>query len=418
MLLNVVWFLIVTIFDRSSARNGFIKDQNEDLVQFPPKLQPSFDSNIPIGWQNLPEGIIAEEKGMLSYEKFFKKYVSKQKPVVFRNGITEAPALVKWSKKNYLKEKFSHIDVNVTVKKSKSDNIPKTMKFGKFLKDYLYDNLYMSNYVPQEMMADLVLPSCLNCAFEDWLMECELWMSSGGTSSLLHSHADHDVHCMISGRKDFILIEQNYKHVFKFIEKEHYHGAGYSDIDMDQINMFKDREIGNVPWRWSTLRPGDCIFVPAGYLHQVRSYGKSSSYTNHFAPTPSLNFAHCKENYNKEYPLNEKHFLWSYINGKLLLANDNLDAKTVAKILLMIIRNQTTLTKGLFESFYDDVMAQATNYPPVNEVWSLLTSSYQADVQSISRVYISKIPNETLNKLALIFNMSRRQMWPAKKDEL
>ena len=41
-------------------------------------------------------------------------------------------------------------------------------------------------------------------------------------------------------------------------------GAGYSKLDMDMINMFAHKEIGTVPWTWSTLRPGDCIFVPSG----------------------------------------------------------------------------------------------------------------------------------------------------------
>ena len=35
-------------------------------------------------------------------------------------------------------------------------------------------------------------------------------------------------------------------------------------MDMDRVNMFKHPEIADVPWTWSTLRAGDCIFVPAG----------------------------------------------------------------------------------------------------------------------------------------------------------
>jgi len=50
-------------------------------------------------------------------------------------------------------------------------------------------------------------------------MESELWMSSGGTSSLLHSHADHDLHCVIAGRKDFILVQRQFKHVFHFVDR-------------------------------------------------------------------------------------------------------------------------------------------------------------------------------------------------------
>ena len=51
------------------------------------------------------------------------------------------------------------------------------------------------------------------------LMESEMWMSSGGTQSLLHSHADHNLHCVFAGRKDFILIDTKYKDIFDYKER-------------------------------------------------------------------------------------------------------------------------------------------------------------------------------------------------------
>ena len=36
-------------------------------------------------------------------------------------------------------------------------------------------------------------------------------MSSGGTSSKLHYDADHNLHCMITGRKDVIMVDSKYK---------------------------------------------------------------------------------------------------------------------------------------------------------------------------------------------------------------
>jgi len=38
-----------------------------------------------------------------------------------------------------------------------------------------------------------------------------MWMSSGGTSSTLHYDPDHNMHCLISGRKDFIMIDPKNK---------------------------------------------------------------------------------------------------------------------------------------------------------------------------------------------------------------
>ena len=43
-------------------------------------------------------------------------------------------------------------------------------------------------------------------------------------------------------------------------------GAGSSPIDMDMINVFKDKKITQTPWIWATLYQGDCLFVPAGRI--------------------------------------------------------------------------------------------------------------------------------------------------------
>lgn len=41
-------------------------------------------------------------------------------------------------------------------------------------------------------------------------------MSSGGTSTKLHYDPDHNMHCLVSGRKDFILYDREHADVFDF----------------------------------------------------------------------------------------------------------------------------------------------------------------------------------------------------------
>ena len=43
--------------------------------------------------------------------------------------------------------------------------------------------------------------------FKDFLHELNLWMSSGGTRSVIHFDADHNIHCLVAGRKDFVMID-------------------------------------------------------------------------------------------------------------------------------------------------------------------------------------------------------------------
>ena len=52
---------------------------------------------------------------------------------------------------------------------------------------------------------------CMKCGLHKYLEGSQMWLSSGGTTSSLHSHADHNLHCVLAGRKDFIVIEPQHR---------------------------------------------------------------------------------------------------------------------------------------------------------------------------------------------------------------
>lgn len=420
---TVAVLLFVCSLPFCSSRTGFVKDQAEDKILFPPKIVPLADSSIPVGhlrplgWQRIPDGRVVEESSMPAPQDFHDKFVSKRKPVVFRKIIEDIPAMKNWNKKNYLRDKYGGIDIDVVVKKELLKSGPQKMSFKKFLKEYNYEDWYLSNFIPLEMMHELVLPKCLKCGFRRWLMESEIWMSSGGTASLLHSHADHDLHCLLAGRKDFILIDAKHKDSLAYHDKEPYEGAGYSEMDTDRINMFQYKKVSEVPWIWSTLRPGDCIFVPAGYLHQVRSYGRSISSTNHFSPSPEITFEDCERTQLDEpMPLNEAGFLWTYKDGKLMLSNSRLSAPSMKHHLLMVMRNHEALTFDLFDAFYKEVMEEAKDFPDSKVAWQLIAPENKT---SLTRSEVKELEDEALQKLANVFNIPHEQQAKKpKRDEL
>ena len=64
------------------------------------------------------------------------------------------------------------------------------------------------------------VPPCLLCGtFLDYVHETNFWMSSGGTRSVIHYDADHNLHCLVAGRKDFMMIEKQYYKDLYFLEK-------------------------------------------------------------------------------------------------------------------------------------------------------------------------------------------------------
>ena len=54
------------------------------------------------------------------------------------------------------------------------------------------------------------VPSVMCGTFKNFTHESNLWISNGGTRSVIHYDADHNLHCMIAGRKDFMMVENKY----------------------------------------------------------------------------------------------------------------------------------------------------------------------------------------------------------------
>jgi len=46
---TAVLVIIISQSALSAARTGFAKDENEELVEFPPILLRTFDSSVPVG---------------------------------------------------------------------------------------------------------------------------------------------------------------------------------------------------------------------------------------------------------------------------------------------------------------------------------------------------------------------------------
>ena len=89
----------------------------------------------------------------------------------------------------------------------------------------------MVSGVPRLMFSEWQLPKFLLCGgFTDHLMFIYLWLSSGGTKSVLHTDSYENLHCVVSGRKEFVLMEPHYA---ELIGPEHQE-KGFFDIDVER----------------------------------------------------------------------------------------------------------------------------------------------------------------------------------------
>lgn len=146
-----------------------------------------------------------------SPQDFWDNYASIRKPVVFRGAAKNFPAQSLWTD-NYLKKKYGNLEVKLEAKKEK-DHVPvgdrglgrDTIK--SFLDSYVEKDSYMVSQLPDPLAKEVRVLPCLMCGtFSERILEANLWLSSGGTKSMLHKDADNAINCLLNGTKDWILI--------------------------------------------------------------------------------------------------------------------------------------------------------------------------------------------------------------------
>ncbi|XP_064652231.1 uncharacterized protein LOC135502945 isoform X2 [Lineus longissimus] len=301
---------------------------------------------------------------------------------------------------------YGDVKVRVTIKRAISSGQEyKLLKLKKFLKEYKFEDWYLSTIIPQEMRKDMPFPKVLQCGtVSQYLHESQLWMSSGGTLSLLHYHGDHQFHCLLAGRKDFIFIDKKFAADFGMEKPDDFTGSSHSAMNTEMVNMYKYEKAAIAPWEWATLRPGDCVFVPAGMLHHVRSYGRSISSVSHWTPTLTADFTDCDKEKNKPQAtrtLDDANLIWTFMAGKRQLSNVKLNSESLRHHFFSLLRKNDQLPYVYFETFYLTALKGVKEIELPAEVWKLIDTK---KVGHLTRDELAKMPKDTLEKVAKVLN--------------
>lgn len=122
------------------------------------------------------------------------------------------PAYKKWTDE-FLVENFGELEVKLEHKTEKGKTPVGERGVGRdtiksFLETYKEKSSYIVSQLPDPMAEDVYVPPFMMCGtIYDRLLESNLWLSAGGTKSLLHKDADHAINCLLNGTKDWILID-------------------------------------------------------------------------------------------------------------------------------------------------------------------------------------------------------------------
>lgn len=290
----------------------------------------------PLGSHQPPVGEVLSVDEIPSPQEFFQKYLQPGKPVLFKGAATKIPAYKLWTD-DYLSLKYGDLVVDVEEgKKENRSNELFNMPFKLFLKIYNESDVYLVHSLPKAMRDEMFLLRCLLCGgYTDGLQDSVMWFSNGGTKSVLHFDAIDNINCLMSGSKDLFMVDKREKAHINIDSPK----GSFSKVDVDKVDLYKYPGLADVPWYKGRMEPGDCLFIPYRWFHQVRSYGPRNLAINiwfrhqftfnstdcdnsphknkEFAPLSAFEISQNLEE-NMGYVL-QKNMLWILLIGNVLL---------------------------------------------------------------------------------------------------
>lgn len=256
-------------------------------------------ANLQQVWQQAPDYAVIERRSGVSRDEMLERYVRGCRPVVLTDVARDWPALQRWSPAD-LSARFGHLDVDVQVGRDRDAlfeqhkaALRQRMKVSAFVDlvvsggatndHYLTANdemLRRPEFMPllQDIgrMPPLCDPALLHTA-------ASFWFGPAGTRTPLHHDTLMLFHTQVTGRKRWRFVSPlqtpllyNRMHV-------------YSPIDLDAPDFARHPRLREAVVLETVLEPGDTLFLPLGWWHQVTALemSMSFSYTNFDASVPN-----------------------------------------------------------------------------------------------------------------------------------
>ncbi|XP_041480490.1 uncharacterized protein LOC121427977 [Lytechinus variegatus] len=271
-----------------------------------------------LGKHRPPEGHIEILHELPSPREFWEKYARDGIPVLFRGMANNSLGVHRWTD-DYLKEHYSDLRVKIEAKAEK-EYYPEGDKgmgqdtMGYFLKTYQSRNAYIVSQLPDPMSKEVSVPPFMTCGtFSQRLLEANLWFSNGGTKSLLHRDADNAINCLYFGTKDWIFIDSKYEDMIPIADEGTEAYGGFALLNPDSVDLELFPKFADVPWTYGNVTAGDCIFLPRGYWHQVRSYGsRNLAVSLLFSRITENDLSDCEGAKLSYTPLSEMEMVFTY----------------------------------------------------------------------------------------------------------
>jgi len=250
-------------------------------------------------WESAPNYAAVEKRGAVADAEFIARYVRGSRPVVLTDLTADWPAMRRWSPDD-LKKRFGHLSVEIQAERNVDtryeenklahrreqrlcDFVDRVLLGGPTNDYYMTANneaLRQPGFAP--LLEDVgSLPAI--CDRAQLANSSSFWFGPAGTVTPLHHDTLMLFHTQIVGRKRWRFISP-----LETPKLYNFNGV-FSPIDVDRPDLARYPRFAEVTMLEVVVEPGETVFLPLGWWHQVTSLDISMSFSfsnlsipNHF----------------------------------------------------------------------------------------------------------------------------------------
>jgi len=249
-------------------------------------------SNLQSLWQSDPHYMQIEKRESIGRDEFVERYVRGCRPVVITGIAKDWPAMQRWTPA-LLKERFGHLDVEIQAERDSDPQYEqnkllhrRVARFGPFIDKVLAGGPTNDYYMTanNEVLRRPEFAPLLDDvgSLPDWCdrpalaRSSSFWFGPAGTLTPLHHDTLMLLHTQVVGRKRWRFVSPlQTPRVYNFF-------SVFSPVDVEQPDLARYPAFADAKVLEVVVEPGETLFLPLAWWHQVTSLdlSVSLSYTN------------------------------------------------------------------------------------------------------------------------------------------